>query len=189
MEAAPRFRFRSPLDHVLRFAPLLIPILAVALAVRQATARGYVMLAGFLVALAASQLLVRVIKRALRQPRPDGHEERCGTIWEPLGASRKPGYGMPSGHSAAAGLALAFGMLVLFDESRLLSERYSGSATTRYGLLFGAALVAAYCVGVMAHRIVIRCHTPAQVLVGGLVGATMGAAGYVAARAAASKLG
>lgn len=182
-------KFRSPLDHVLRFAPLLIPILAVAAAVQNATTRAYILLAGFIASLFVSQLLVKLIKNMVRQPRPEGHEERCGTIWEPVSAasSKKPGYGMPSGHSAAAGLALAFGILVIFDESRLLSRDYAGSSTKRYGLLGGALLVGLYALSVLVHRIVIKCHTPLQVLIGGFLGASVGTAGYFATRFLAEK--
>jgi membrane-associated phospholipid phosphatase len=187
--SAPR-KFRSPLDHVLRFAPLLIPILAVAAAVQNATTCAYILLAGFIASLFVSQLLVKIAKKVVRQPRPEGHEERCGTIWEPISSaySKKPGYGMPSGHSAAAGLALAFGILVIFDESRLLSRDYAGSSAKRYGLLGGALLVSLYTLSVMVHRIVIKCHTPMQVLTGGLIGASVGTAGYFATRFLAERI-
>lgn len=182
---APSLPFRSPLDHVLRFAPMLVPIVAVALAVQHATREGYVFLAGFLGALLVSQTLVRIVKKALKQPRPPGHTERCGTIWEPLNSSRKPGYGMPSGHSAVAALMLTFGVLILFDQTALLSKGYTGSNMNRYAtLLIGGGLVTLYSLGVVFHRMVIRCHSPPQVLVGMLIGATAGTAGYFASKAA-----
>lgn len=176
-------RFRSAVDHVLRFAPLLVPVVAIVAAVQIATPAAYIFLAGFLVSYAISQLIVKIIKKALKQGRPPGADERCGTIWEPVDSAKKPGYGMPSGHSAASAIALTFGILLFFDDAKVLSKEIDATDFSRYSRLAGAGLLAAYCLAVMLHRIVIRCHYVSQVATGAVIGITVGSLGYVASKA------
>lgn len=167
---------RGQVGNVLRFAPLLVPIVAVAVAVQANTIPGYIYLAVFMVALIIVSGIVKLTKKVFKQPRPEeGRRERCGVIWESKEGGKPSGCGMPSGHSAISGLVLSFGLLLMIEDWR---EGARGDDLGKYGRIVGAVLLVAFCLLVMIHRYIIRCHTIPQIIVGGIIGICIGAAGF-----------
>ena len=95
-----------------------------------------------------NELLNRVLKSILRDPRP-----------VPLSSTDK--YGMPSGHSQLAVYSLVFMSLVL-QEKRY---RYYGTIILLFSILTLAT---------MMQRVLVKAHTTEQVIAGALLGGVLG---------------
>ena len=99
----------------------------------------------YIVGFIGNELLNRVLKPILKDPRP-----------VPLSSTDI--YGMPSGHSQLAVYSLVFMALVLQEK--------------RYGTII--LLFLGLTVATMAQRVAIKAHSLEQVIIGGLLGGVLG---------------
>jgi membrane-associated phospholipid phosphatase len=106
----------------------------------------------YIVGFITNELLTRVLKPWIRDPRP-------GPVSRPLAPTDK--YGMPSGHSQLAAFSLVFMALVL-------QEKHYGYGWIIILLFLFLTLVS------MVQRVVIKAHSIAQVIIGGLLGGGIG---------------
>jgi len=187
-----RKQYIGGIHAVLRFTPILYPIIAVSIAFALASRQSFELLIAYLVGFAVVSLIVKIIKKIAKQDRPKhklldptgkhtDEEEQCSHIFKfanrndaDVSQSRQmtkkeKGHGMPSGHAALSAYTLVFLALTIANMSGddIVDVR---SWKTR-GYLIGAMIVAFLCLGTIYHRIMLICHTPAQVVVGALVGA------------------
>ena len=98
--------------------------------------------------------------------RPDG-ATNCGWFidcQDPTGH----GYGMPSGHAASACVFATFWALYLWDQPKLTQ--------TQRG--FSIAMLVVLALSIAYSRHYFRCHTPQQIIVGGLLGSIIGYLSY-----------
>lgn len=121
------------------------------------TAQRYITLAFYVVGYYLTEVIVRLLKGALRIPRPVGYIPFMGETSATLERAGHK-YGFPSGHSTAAAYTLSF---MWFGARRIATPAffYVGA------LLFGAALY---------QRWIYRRHTIAQLGAGAILGAFLG---------------
>jgi len=108
----------------------------------------------------ANELLNRVLKPILKDPRP-----------VPLSPTDK--YGMPSGHAQLAAFSLVFMTLVLQE------KHYGWSIFLLLSLLTLAT---------MTQRVITKAHSLEQVIVGGLLGGVLGYIFYVLGKKIGKKI-
>lgn len=107
------------------------------------------------------------LKQIIRQGRPKGAKNCSGYVtFNKVSKS----FGMPSGHSETMGLFTSFWLLYLFD----LHKRRGLSNLNIVGLVF-IVIIGTY---VPYSRVVIGCHSVAQVLVGYTIGIILGVGSY-----------
>ena len=94
--------------------------------------------------------------------RPKG-AKHCGTFVKPNSNGTPGTYGMPSGHAQTAMFFSAYIIL------HLINSNYN-NVTKKSGIAFFSILG----IMIMYSRIYFKCHTIQQVLVGGLIGGTLG---------------
>jgi membrane-associated phospholipid phosphatase len=189
-----RKMYQGNIHAVLRFTPILYPVIAIAVSFALASRDSFELLVAYLVGFAIVSLIVKIIKKIVKQPRP-GHklfgadnttqtdnEEQCGHTFKVAGfmTTKPKGPGMPSGHAALSAYTLVFMLLIVTQIDMKLDVK---SWQTR-GYLTGAIIVAFLCIATMVHRIILICHTPAQVLVGALIGVGIAFGAYYALKAA-----
>jgi membrane-associated phospholipid phosphatase len=190
-----RKQYSGGIHAVLRFTPILYPIIATSVAFALASRQAFELLGAYLVGFVVVSLLVKIIKKIAKQERPPHKllsptgektedSEQCSHIFkfamgegsERQMVKKEKGHGMPSGHAALSAYTLVFMVLVVVHINPADLGDLRSWRTRSY--LLGAMLVAFLCLGTMVHRIVLICHTPAQVLVGSLVGVLVAFAFY-----------
>ena len=82
----------------------------------------------------------------------------------------KGSYGMPSGHSQTTITFAVFFIMALFDYHSNLSNSM---------LYFITFIITIYSVLVLWSRIYLKCHTIQQVIIGSIIGVTLGYYGYI----------
>ncbi len=112
------------------------------------------------VAVAATQGVVQLIKDAISRPRPGANEAMADAS----------GFSFPSAHSATS--------MALYATLAFLAARASGTRA-RVGIVVGAGMVV---VAVGLSRVLLAAHYPTDVLAGWLTGAALAAAAWLAVR-------
>lgn len=108
------------------------------------------------------EVLNKVVKHILKQPRPDFHKD--------FGVGSGLSYGMPSAHSQFMGFFATYYLCMALYKIPL----------ARCQKIVAAALLLALAVGVAFSRVYLYYHTIQQVIVGVLVGVGLGLAYFVA---------
>ncbi|EGV60889.1 dolichyldiphosphatase [Yamadazyma tenuis] len=109
----------------------------------------------------ASEIVNKITKKILREPRPDFHKDfGTGSLT----------YGMPSAHGQHMGFFAGYFICILL---------FKINHITNHQKMMGCAALAFSSMGVCFSRVYLKYHTPQQVLVGTLFGAFLGCLYFV----------
>ena len=129
----------------------------------------------FLVVVIIGNLINRIMKSIIRQPRPKG-AKNCKLYVTCTDIIAKS-YGMPSGHSQSMGVILGFWLCYIWYDKLIKDDKKDKqSNVSKY---IGTLLLTATCLWVPYTRIVIGCHSVIQVIIGFITGLCIGISSYV----------
>tara|TARA_Y100000389_G_scaffold124154_1_gene121506 strand:+ start:331 stop:849 length:519 start_codon:yes stop_codon:yes gene_type:complete len=122
----------------------------------------------FLIVSFIEHIINPIIKKIFRQSRPKG-AMNCSSY---INCSNKlsKSYGMPSGHSQSMGVFLGFWLFYMWD-------KHKGQSLSTLNLI-GALCILITSIFVLYSRVVIGCHSVPQVVVGFIIGISIGVTAF-----------
>ena len=110
-----------------------------------------------------SHIVNYIIKNIIKQKRPDGAKGCHDYV---TCNEKTDTYGMPSGHAQSMGIILSFWLLYIW--------RYNKQNTKYIGSLF--IIISSF--SVIYSRVLFKCHTELQVIIGFIIGLFIGFIGF-----------
>ena len=114
------------------------------------------------------------IKFIIKESRPKG-ARNCGSY---ITCSNKlsKSYGMPSGHSQSMGVILGFWLCYMWYDELMKDDTKHNQHSKKY---IGSLLLLMICIWVPYSRVLLGCHSVAQVITGFIIGVSIGISSYI----------